>query len=90
MSIICPNWLIGYTLVPVMYYQIMPKNGKEVANAEFLNLLGQIDSEIHLTYYFARSQKELRHVSLLRIIQSRNKMQSSTLASEVTIFYCSN
>jgi hypothetical protein len=25
-SIICPNWLTGYTLVPIMYFHVMPYN----------------------------------------------------------------
>jgi len=61
---------------------------RKAVNAEFLNLVGQIDSEIHLPIILQEVRKELRH-GLLLIIQSRNKMQKSTLAYEATIF-CSN
>ena len=104
-NIIYPNWLIGYTWVPVMDYHIMPKK---------FNLLFCGRCETHLwncrkgnppmqnfwiclfkwfrnpfDYYLQEVRKELKHVSLLRIFQSRNKMQKSTLAYEATIF-CSN
>ena len=62
--------------------------GKDSLTTEFLNLLGQIDAGIHLTIILQEVRKELRH-GLLLIIQSRNKMQKSTLAYEATIF-CSN
>ena len=64
------------------------KKEQKAINAEFLNLLSQIDSEIHLPIILQEVRKELRH-GLLLIIQSRNKMQKSTLAYEATIF-CSN
>ena len=59
-----------------MDYHIMPKKSirrsagdvkhtcemqeRKAANAEFLNLLGQIDSEIHLTIILQEVGKELR------------------------------
>ena len=54
------------------------KQERKAVNAEFLNLLGQIDSEIHLPIILQEVRKELRN-GLLLIIQSRNKMQSQPL-----------
>jgi len=62
------------------------KQERKAAKPEFLNLLGQFDSEIHWNIILQEVRKELRHASLLRNIQSRNRMQKSTLASEVTMF----
>ena len=50
----------------------MEKEERKAVNAECLNLVGQIDSEIHLPIILQEVRKELRH-GLLLIIQSRNK-----------------
>jgi hypothetical protein len=62
--------------------------GKESPKTEFLNLFSQIDVGIHWTIILQEVREE-RGCLLLRIIQSRNKKQKSTLAYEATIF-CSN
>ena len=54
------------------------KQERKTANAECLNLLGQIDSEINLSIILQEGRNELRHVLLL-IIQSRNKIQTQSL-----------
>jgi hypothetical protein len=64
------------------------KKERKAINAEFLNLLGQIDSKIHLPIILQEVRKEHGN-GLLLISQSRNKMHKSTLVYEATIF-CSN
>jgi hypothetical protein len=63
--------------------------GKESRQCRISESAWSNDSEIPLTIILQEVRKELKHVSLLRIFQSRNKMQKSTLAYEATIF-CSN
>ena len=84
MSIICSNWLIGHKRVSVLDYCIMPKNsiccsvadvkhtceiaGKESRQCRISESAWSNDSEIRLTIILQEVRKELRHVSLLRII----------------------
>ena len=65
------------------------KQERKASKTELLSLPNQNDSGIHLTIILQEVGKEFRHLSLLRVIQRRIKMQKTILAYEARIF-CSN